>query len=163
MEIYTKILSYIAIAALSAVWAYKWQDYKYQAIIATKDKQHLSEIAEANADAIKQERKYNDEAKQNAEKAEQLQIANEKTAATVADVVKYRGLFVSVSRKSVCNSSDAPSSPVDGTYDAKLSDELAEKLQSESKRADDAAIMATAGHDYAVLMQNFINEQTAPK
>lgn len=160
ITIYSKVIFAIAIFFTGFIGAYKYQHYKYEAIIEKDKRAQADDLIRANLKTQEVERKYNSLAFNYNIELEKRKNELDKMAANNRSVISTRGLYVSgVCEKSVPSSSSTSGNTATNSATIRLSDTVSQYLNAEAERADNAALMAQAGHAYAMLMQQFISEQ----
>jgi len=158
------LLSAAAAFLLGFIASYKYQSHKYDAIIAINSANQAEAVAASNAKALEAGERYKSLSETNErliwERANDLQKITAASRATVST----RGLYVNaVCAKRVPSTTQSSGTAASEASSVRLSDSTAGQLESEAERADQAAAIAQAGHDYAVLMQKWIDEQRGNK
>jgi hypothetical protein len=164
MNIQSTLISAIAAFIFGFAASYKYQYHKYETMIAINTSNQAKAVAVANASALDAERRYTVLSMDNQKLIEERANDLRKVTATSRAVVSSRGLYVNAVCEKRLPPTAKPSGPVASeAASVRLSDSTAGQLESEAERADQAAAIAQAGHDYAVLMQKWIDEQKGTK
>lgn len=161
MTILQKFILAFAVFMFGFIAAYKYQGYKYKSIIAEEKQLQAQQIIKANKAAADTEKKYQAMSDSYNLTLEKQKNELAKRAADNRAVISSRGLFVSgVCKQQVPSTTQSTGDTSDTTATIRLSETVSGYLSAAAERADQAALMAQAGHAYALLMQQWISEQS---
>jgi hypothetical protein len=142
--------------------AWKYQANSYTAKISQMQATADKEIANANAATINIQNRYASLEQTNEKLTQDRTTALAKVTAATTSTVQSRGLFVHAScpvGSKVPSSTSSTSTVANTATSIRLSDPDAEFLRSQFQSADDTAVYAQAGHDYAELIEQWIKDQ----